>query len=147
MKKLLFTSLILILLMGMINCTSYMDKYYQGSQKIHFYHGQKLQDRFISILNFTTEEIEFKIKRGSNQKYLYHIIIDEEEARISEGWFPTFKIKTEHYTVRMKAKKGLSFQPGKKYRLCVGFQNPDLVYYRTSKYECFIDYEFVLPEK
>ncbi|NIM59318.1 MAG: hypothetical protein GTO16_10300 [Candidatus Aminicenantes bacterium] len=147
MKKLLFPSSILVLLMGMINCTSYMDKYHQGSQKIHFYHGQKLQDRFISILNFTTDEIEFKIKIASSQYYLYHIIIDEEEACISEGWFPTSKIKTEFYTVRMKAKKGLSFQPGKKYRLCVGFQNPDLVYYRTNKYKCFVDYEFVLPEE
>ncbi len=147
LKKLLLTSLILILFMGVINCTSYMDKYHQGNQKIHFYHGHKLQDRFISILNFTNEEIEFKIRLESPQKYLYHIIIDEEEERISEGWFSTFKIKTDHYTVRMKAKKGLSFQPGKKYRLCVGFQNPDLVYYRSSKYECYVDYGFVLPEE
>ena len=146
MKKSFFTSLILILLVGMINCTSYMDKYYQGSQKMHFYHGYKLQDRFISVLNFTNEEIEFKIRRGSSQKYLYHVIIDEEEERISEGWFPTYKIKTEHYTVKMKAKKGLSFQTGKKYRLCVGLHNPDLVYYHTNKYKCYVDYEFVLPE-
>jgi len=147
MKKLLVSSLILILFMGMIHCASYMDKYYQGSQKIHFYHGHKLQDRFISILNFTNEEIEFKIRRGSSQKYLYHIVIDEEEDRISEGWFPAYKIKTEHYTVRMKAKKGLSFQPGKKYRLCVGSMNPDLVYYHTNSYKCSVDYEFVLPAK
>ena len=32
-------------------------------------------------------------------------------------------------------------------RLCVGSLNPDLVYYDTNKYKCFIDDEFVLPEK
>ncbi len=32
-------------------------------------------------------------------------------------------------------------------RLCVSSMNPDLVYYYTSKYKCFIDYEFVLLEK
>jgi hypothetical protein len=146
-KKLLFILLIFIIFMGMINCTSYMDKYHQGKKKIHFYHGHKLLDRFISILSSTTEEIEFKIRMRSRQKYLYHLIIDEEEERIAEGWVPAFKVGTEYYTVRMKAKKGLSFQPGKKYRLCVGSTNPDLVYYHTSKYECFIDYEFVLPGK
>lgn len=147
MRKALFIFLILILSMGMIHCVSYMDKYHQGGKKMHFYSGQKLQDRFISILNFTTEEIEFKVRRGFQQEYLYHIIIDEEETRISEGWFPAFKHEAEHYTVRMKAKKGLSFQPGKKYRLCVGSMSPDFVYYRTKNYKCSIDYEFVLSEE
>jgi hypothetical protein len=31
--------------------------------------------------------------------------------------------------------------------LCVGSMNPDLVYYHTNKYKCFINYEFVPLEK
>lgn len=147
LKRLLFASLILIFFVCVISCTSYMDRYYQGSKKAHFYHGLKLQDRFVSILSYTQEEIEFKIRRGPLSKYFYHIIVDEEENRISEGWFPAYKIQGEHYTLRMKAKKGCSFQPGKKYRLCVGTSNPDLVYFYSNNYQCFVDYEFVLPDK
>ena len=147
LKRLLFASLILIFFLSMISCTSYMDKYYQGSKKAHFYHGQKLQDRFVSILSYTPEKIEFKIRRGPRSKYFYHITVDEEEERISEGWFPAYKVQGEHYTLKTKAKKGYSFQLGKKYRLCVGFSNPDLVYIYSNNYKCFVDYEFVLPYK
>lgn len=131
----------------MISCASYMDRYHKGSRKIHFYHGQKLQDRFVSVLDFSPKEIEFKIQRGPQAEYLYHVILDEEEVRISEGWFPAYKVRAEHYTIRMKAKKGFSFKPGKKYRLCVGTSNPDLVYYSTNNYKCYVDFEFVLSEK
>lgn len=149
MKKLILNGLIVIFSLGMIGCVSYMDKYESDSKKIHFYHGPKLQDRFISIINITDEEIEFKIRRAPGGTYLYHVILDEEEERVSEGWFPTqlLTAQPDHYTVRMKAKKGLTFQPGKKYRLCVGSENPESVYYRSNYYQCFIDYEFVIPEK
>lgn len=149
MKKLILYSLIVVFFMGMICCASYMEKSYSGNKKLHFYHGPKLQDMLISIVNLSPEEIEFKIKTAPPGEYLYHFILDEEEARVSEGWFPTqlLTAEPEHYTVRMKAKKGFTFQPGKKYRLCVGSENPDAVYYRTNYYKCFIDYEFIMPEK
>ena len=144
MKKFLFGSFVFVFLLGMISCTSYMDKYYKGNKKIHFYHGKKHPDVFISIVNISSTEIKFKIARlGGGGVYLYHLILDENEERISEGWFPTRKFENEYYFVTMKMKKGHAFQAGKRYRLCIGGQNPDQVYYRTNKYLCFVDYEFV----
>jgi hypothetical protein len=133
----------------MICCAPYTEKSYSGSKKLHFYHGPKLQDILISIVSHTPEEIEFRIKTAPSGEYLYHFILDEEETRVSEGWFPTqlSTAEPEHYTVKMKAKKGLTFKPGKKYRLCVGSENPDAVFYRTNYYKCLIDYEFEIPEK
>lgn len=142
MKRLLFNPLILIFFMGMISCTSYMDK-----PKVHFTHGSKIPDKFISIVSFSPEEIEFEILVKFIEKHLYHIIIDEDEKRISERWFPTAKDDTGRYAVKLKVKKGFYFQPGRKYRLCIGSQHPDAVYYYTNTYKCYADYEFVLPEK
>jgi len=148
LKKLLIYTLLLFFVTGLTSCTSYMDEYYKGRQKIHFYHGIKHKDMFISVEDFTPKEIEFKVRRlGGSKTYLYHIILDEEEERISEGWYPTLKVGIEHYTVRMKAKKGYSFQSGNRYRLCIGGSSPDLVYYFNNKYKCYVDYEFVLPKK
>jgi hypothetical protein len=148
MKKLLIYSLILFFALGLTSCTSYMDEYYRGRQKINFYHGIKHKDMFISVEDFTPKEIEFKIRRlGNSEAYLYHIILDEDEERIAEGWYPTLKVGIDYYKVRMKAKKGFSFHPGIKYRFCIGGANPDLVYYRTNNYQCYVDYEFVLIEK
>jgi len=147
MKKFFLFILIIILFLGISSCASYMDKYYDKSDNVRFYHGLKLLDIFISVENFSAEEIEFKIRRGPRVKYLYHIIIDENEERVSEGWYPAYKTKMDHYTVRMKPKKGYAFHSGKKYRLCVTLQNPELTYYFSNNVKCFVDYEFVLPEK
>lgn len=148
MKKFLINFLILAFVIGFTSCTSYMDEYYRGRKKIHFFHGLRQRPIFISVKDFTPKEIEFKIRGlGGSGTYLYHIILDEEEERLSEGWYPTVKIGTEHYKVRMKSKKGFSFQLGKRYRLCIGSSSPDIVYYFNNNYRCKVDYEFVLPEK
>lgn len=148
MKKLLIYSLALFFFMGLTSCTSYMDEYSKGRKKIHFSHGLKHKDMFISVEDFTPKEVGFKIRRlRGSQKYLYHIILDEDEERIAEGWYRTLKVGTDYYKVRMKAKKAFSFRPGIRYRLCIGSSNPDNVYYFTNNYKCYVDYEFVLPEK
>ena len=102
---------------------------------------------FQAVYRQTLKEIEFKILVKFIEKHLYHIIIDEDENRISERWFPTAKDETGRYSVKLKVKKEFYFQPGKKYRLCIGSQHPDAVYYYTNTYKCYADYEFVLPEK
>jgi hypothetical protein len=147
MKKFLVSTFVLVFLLGVTSCSSYMNEYYKGKKKIHFYHGMKHPDAFISIVDISSRDIKFKIARlGGSRRYLYHVILDEDEERISEGWFPTRKIRNDYYFVTMKIKKGYAFQPGKRYRLCIGGQNPDQVYYRTNRYLCYVDYEFVFPE-
>jgi hypothetical protein len=146
MKKLLFSSFLLVFLLGMASCASYMDEYYKGNKKIHFYHGKKHPDAFISIVDISSTEIKFKVARlAGGGIYLYHIVLDEDDERISEGWFPTRRVGNDYYFVTMKMKKRYALQAGKRYRLCIGGQNPDQVYYRTNEYQCYVDYEFVFP--
>lgn len=143
MKNILLKTLVLIFLAGIITCATY-----KQSPKVHFIHGEKIPDKFITLIDFMPEEIEFQIRAKFIQRKLYHIILDEEETRLSEGWFSTAKFfGTSSYTVRMKAKKGFNFQPGSMYRLCIGEQNPDHIYKYTSNYQCLVYYEFILPEK
>ena len=142
MKKLLSYSFILFFFIWMISCVSYRD-----NPKVDFDHGPRLEDRYISIVNSTPDEIEFRIRMGDRADYLYHVVLDEEEDRISEGWIWTRYEDTEHYTFKMKPKKGSSFQPGKRYRLCIGFNSKHPDYYPTDNYRCQVDYEFTLSEK
>jgi hypothetical protein len=147
MKEIFLFIPIIILFLGISSCASYMEEYNDKDDNVRFYHGQKLQDVFISVENFSAEEIEFKIRRGPQVEYLYHIIVDENDERISEGWYPAYKTKKEHYIVKMKPKEGKTFQSGKTYRLCVTEQNPEFIYYYSKNVQCEVYYEFVFPEK
>ena len=143
MKNVLYKIFIFISLAGIISCATY-----KQSPKMHFMHGYKIPDQFITVVESKPGEIEFKIRAKFIQKKLYHIILDEEENRISEGWFSTGGfLGKSYYTVRMKAKKGFNFHPGTTYCICIGQQNPDLIYEYRSNYQCIAYYEFVLPEK
>ncbi|MFB0565121.1 MAG: hypothetical protein ACETWK_05515 [Candidatus Aminicenantaceae bacterium] len=147
MSKFLTSSVIIIFSLSMISCTSYMDKYNQESERAHYFRGLKLQDIFVSIIEASPDEIEFKIRRAPRLKYLYHVILDKEEFPVAEGWYSAYRIKSEHYKVKMKAKKGYRFEPGEKYRLCVLLQNPELLYFYSKNVRCIVDYAFVYPSK
>lgn len=138
MKKNLINSLILVSLVGFVACASPGQK-----PKMNFYHGATVPDLYISVISHTPEVIVFEIKAQFLGKHLYHLVLDGNEP-LSEGWFPTSKVPSEAYTVKMKAKKGCLFQPGKEYRLCIGGENPEYVHLTSSNYPCIIDYEFVL---
>lgn len=132
---------ILIWMIGFTACTST-----GGGQNLIYTHGPKLQDRFISVVDYSPQEIEFKISRTRPNQYLYHMVIDEENNRISESWHRTQQSDsaTDFYTVKMKVKKKFAYEPGKKYRLCVGYQHPGELSPYTNTYNCIIDYEFTL---
>jgi hypothetical protein len=49
--------------------------------------------------------------------------------------------------VTLKPSKGLAFEPGKTYRLCIGQQNRQAVQMTSSNYPCKVDYTFVFQEK
>ena len=147
MNKLLSISFILVLSLGTISCAVG-----RRDSKINFYrgyggYGSSLDDRYCSVVDSTPDEIEFRVGIWNRADYLYHVILNEEEECISEGWFWTRPLETDYYTFKMKPKKGFSFNPGESYSLCVGHQNPDLVYYHTNKYQCIAFFEFVLSER
>jgi hypothetical protein len=138
MKKILINGLVFLALQGFLSCTS------QGTRpKMQFYHGLTVANLYVSVVRHTSEVIVFEIRARVPGKDLYHLVLDGNEP-LSEGWFPTGRVQTESYTVQMKAKKGCVFQPGKKYRLCIGTESPESVYVHSNNYKCTVDYEFVL---
>jgi hypothetical protein len=134
-------SLVLFLVLGIFSCSST-----DVSSKMNFYHGQTIPDQFFRVVRSSAEAIEFEIKVDFGQVHMYHLVLDENGIPLSEGWRLTTKIGTA-YTVVMKAKKGKIFERGKKYRLCIGSQNPQEVFVTSNNYQCAADYVFVLPEK
>ena len=140
MKKLVFYFIAFIFLFC-VSCSAPKVK----KSKIILYHGIQPPEGYVSVLNFSPKEIEFRIRVKFKDRKLYHIIADEEGNFIAEGWYRTSIDSTGIYYIKMKAKKGFKFQSGKKYRLCIGKQNPELMDLFTSKYRCLVDYEFVLP--
>lgn len=144
MKKLLSVFFILALSLGAMFCTS--------SKKLDFYRGASVRPIYISVTtDFTPEEIGFRVEMYGRPDYLYHIVLNEDGERISEGWFRTRAVDTRAYVVSMKAKEGFSFEQGKVYHLCVGQKHPDIVeygksHYRTNNYPCTIYWEFTLPK-
>jgi len=142
MKKVLTNGLFLLALFGLAAYAT------QGNQStMHFSRGPTVPNLYVSVISHTSTVIEFKIRANFGGIHLYHLILDGDEP-LSEGWYPTSRVQTEAYTVKMKAKKKRVFEPGKKYRLCLGYQSPELVYARSSNnYQCLVDYEFVLEEQ
>ena len=114
--------------------------------KMTFYHEQNVPPDYIKVVRWTPQEIEFNIRVEFTQSHLYHLVLDVNDP-VAEGWFPTAKTKGQSYPVTLTAKEGLVFSPGKKYRLCIGSENPEAVLVYRSTYRCLADYEFVLAEK
>lgn len=135
MKKYKSSFLIIVFSLGLISCSLSLN-----NPKYDFFQDKKPIARYISISNYSPKEINFRIRISYPWEYLYHVILDEDEERVSEKWMWTRILEFNNYTFKMKAKKGLSFQPEKKYRLCIGYQYPDSVYY-------LVDHEFMLSEK
>lgn len=118
-----------------------------GSTPIRFTHGQKVPDQFISIKDFSSDSVTFRIRVKFNQKKLYHILLDEEQNSLAEGWFQVVRVGQNAYEARMTLKPGSTLQPGVRYSLCIGSESPDLVARHYSSYKCMAYYEFDLPEK
>ncbi len=115
--------------------------------KMRFYRGAQPPSEYFGVIRSSPDEIEFQIRVEFMESHLYHLVLDGE-APIAEGWFPTVRLgATNAYSVKMKAKKGIKFIPGKTYRLCIGRTSPDAVLVYSNSYNCLVDYEFILPEK
>ena len=119
---------------------------YKAKPQLHYYHGKNVPEGYITILRASAGEIEFQIRVEFTERQLYHLVL-EGDSPVAEGWFPTRRAGTQSYSVTMKPSKGLAFEPGKTYRLCIGLQNPQEVQMTSSNYQCIIDYTFVFQEK
>lgn len=119
---------------------------YKAKPEMNYYHGRNVPDGYITIVRASAGEIEFQIRVEFNDKKLYHLVLDGNNP-VAEGWFSTLRAGGQAYSVTLKPNKGLTFEPGKTYRLCIGAQNPQAVQMVSSNYPCLADYTFVFPEK
>ncbi|HUT08797.1 MAG TPA: hypothetical protein VMY15_08125 [Candidatus Latescibacteria bacterium] len=121
---------------------------YKSKPQLHYYHGKNVPEGYIKILRASPAEIEFQIQVEFTvtQMQLYHLVLEGDNP-VAEGWFSIRRASTQSYNVTLKPHKGLTFEPGKTYRLCIGMQNPQQVQMTSSNYQCLADYTFVFQEK
>jgi hypothetical protein len=121
---------------------------YKSKPQMNYYHGKNVPAEYIRILRASAGEIEFQIQVEFTvtQMQLYHLVLEGNNP-VAEGWFSIRRANTPSYNVTLKPSKGLAFEPGKTYRLCVGLQNPQQVQMTSSNYQCLVDYTFVFQEK
>jgi hypothetical protein len=139
MKNAVLKSFVLFSLTALISCTPKTP-----NPKMTYYHGQTPPKTYFEVVRSTSEEILFKIRADFSPNQMYHLILDGDEP-VAEGWYPTNRMAEEFYYLKMRAKRGLAFHPGKTYRLCIGTQSPEVVARYRNSYKCLVDYEFVLP--
>jgi hypothetical protein len=121
---------------------------YKSKPQMNYYHGKNVPAEYIKIVRASVGEIEFQIQVEFTvtQMQLYHLVL-EGNTPVAEGWFSIRRAATPSYNVTLKPSKGLAFEPGKTYRLCIGLQNPQEVQMTSSNYQCLVDYTFVFQEK
>lgn len=141
MKSIIVKGLGILAVLGLIGCAAERAK-----PALTFYHGQTPPDAYFEVVSYTPQEIEFKIKVKFGSKYMYHLILEGDEP-LAEGWYVTILDAEDAYRLIIKAKKGVVFEAGKSYRLCIGNESPEYVARYRSSYHCTVDYEFVLPRK
>ena len=124
------------------SCSSYKD------QKVNLYTGMQPVKINVSVTDFSSDFVELKIRVDESTKllpeWLYHIIEDEQNNFISEGWYPTTIGQNAAYTIKIKAKKGFIFESGKEYALCIGLRNPEATIRYSANYKCAIYHKFTI---
>jgi hypothetical protein len=141
MKSIIVKGLAALAVLGLVGCAAERAK-----PALTFYHGQTPPDAYFEVVGYTPQEIEFKIKVKFGSKYMYHLILEGDEP-LAEGWYVTILDAEDAYRLKIKAKKGIDFEAGKSYRLCIGNESPEYVARYRNSYQCAVDYEFVLPRK
>jgi len=139
MKTCWFKGLAVLAVAGFFGCSGERPK-----PALIYYHGLTPQDEYFEVVRYTPQEIEFNIKVKFAARYMYHLVLEENEP-LAEGWHITILGAEDAYRLIMKAKKGIVFEAGKSYRLCIGNESPEDVARYRSSYRCAVDYKFVLP--
>ncbi len=141
MRTIIFKGLGVLAVLGFIGCAAETPK-----PAMLYYRGMTPQEEYFEVVGYTPQEIEFKIRVKFELRYMYHLILEDNEP-LAEGWHVTILGAEDFYRLVMKAKKGVVFEPGKTYRLCIGSKNPEEVARYRYTYHCAVDYAFVLPPK
>lgn len=139
--KFLKTALPLVALVLVAACS-----FYEARPSLNYYRGPNVPEGYIKVVRASAAEIEFEIRVEFAERSLYHLVLDGNDP-VAEGWYPTIRAGQQSYMVTMKPRKGLQFEPGKTYRLCIGQQNPEQVQLTSSNYQCMADFEFVFEER
>jgi hypothetical protein len=105
-------------------------------QNLKISRSTPIPPQFVNIEKYDAQSITISIHVKFIQSHLYHILSDEEDNFIAEGWFPTSKDASGRYSVTMTAKEGYSFAPGQKILLCIGQEHPEKYMYRSNAYQC-----------
>jgi len=119
---------------------------YHSNPQMNYYHGQMAPEGFIHVVRASPAEITFSVLIEFDVRLMYHLVLDGNTP-VAKGWFPVIRAGNQPYLVTMKPAKGLSFEPGKTYRLCIGKQAPEEVQMTSVNYECKVEYTFVFQEK
>ena len=141
MANIFWKGLGILAVMGMVSCASRTVK-----PGMIYYRGMTPQDEYFEVVDYTLQEIEFKIRVKFPARYMYHLVLEDNEP-LAEGWFLTIIGAENFYRLVMKAKPGVVFEPGKTYRLCIGNENPEEIALYRNSYQCAVDYKFVLSPK
>lgn len=105
-------------------------------QNLKISRSTPIPPQFVNVEKYDAQSITIAINVKFVQSHLYHILSDEEDNFIAEGWFPTSKDASGRYSVTMTAKEGYSFSPGQKILLCIGQEHPDEYLYKSNAYQC-----------
>ena len=137
MKKALFpvfcSLLMLLLLVSFFSSCSSAD---YSDQHLKISRTKPIPPQFVTVESYDAQNITIVIRVNFKQSHLYHILSDEADNFIAEGWFPTSKSGDGRYSVTMEAKGGFSFAKGQKILLCIGTKHPDEYIYKSNTYQC-----------
>jgi hypothetical protein len=105
-------------------------------QNLKISRSTPIPPQFVKVEKYDAQSITISIHVKFIQSHLYHILSDEEDNFIAQGWFPTSKDASGRYSVTMTAKEGYSFAPGQEILLCIGQEHPEKYMYRSNAYQC-----------
>ena len=106
------------------------------TQDLKISRSSAIPAQFVNVEGYDSGSITIAIRVKFDQTHLYHILSDEQDNFMAEGWFATAKDSSGRYSVTMKAKDGFSFAPGQKILLCIGQKHPEEYMYRSDSYQC-----------
>jgi hypothetical protein len=106
------------------------------TQNLKISRSTAIPAQFVNVESYDAGSIIISIRVKFTQSHLYHILSDEQDNFIAEGWFPTSKDTSGRYSVAMTAKEGFTFAAGQKILLCIGQKSPEEYMYRSNAYQC-----------